>query len=109
VRDVIRKAAPKDRLTDRDFDNLAACDSVVQCFGDCDTSTSISVADAVEIERRGIPTVTVFAFADAARNQAAGRGIADLPGHSSRGLQNRKSTCSPGQERHSQHPSADWS
>ncbi len=53
----------------------------MQCFGDCGTSTSISVADAVEIERRGIPTVTVFstAFATAARKQAAGRGMADLP------------------------------
>lgn len=77
----VRKAAPKDRLADRDFDDLAACDAVVQCFGDCGTSTSISVADAVEMERRGIPTVTVFstAFANAARNQAAGRGMADLP------------------------------
>src|SRR5580704_4060929 len=78
---VIRKAAPKDRLTDADLANLAQCDAVVQCFGDCGTSTSISVADAVEIERRGIPTVTVFstAFATAARKQAAGRGMADLP------------------------------
>lgn len=78
---IVRKAAPKDRLSDRDFDDLAQCDAVVQCFGDCGTSTSISVADAVEMERRGIPTVTVFstAFADAARNQAAGRGMADLP------------------------------
>jgi hypothetical protein len=57
---VIRKAAPKDHLTDSDFDNLAACDAVVQCFGDCGTSTSISVADAVEMERRGIPSVAVF-------------------------------------------------
>jgi hypothetical protein len=78
---VVRKAAPKDRLSDIDFANLASCDAVVQCFGDCGTSTSISVADAVEIERRGIPTVTVFstAFATAARKQAAGRGMADLP------------------------------
>jgi hypothetical protein len=78
---VVRKAAPKDRLSDSDFENLAQCDAVVQCFGDCGTSTSISVADAVEIERRGIPTVTVFstAFATAARKQAAGRGMADLP------------------------------
>ncbi len=78
---VLRKAAPKDRLSDRDFAALAECDAVVQCFGDCGTSTSISVADAIEIERRGIPTVTVFstAFANAARNQAAGRGMPDLP------------------------------
>jgi hypothetical protein len=78
---VVRKAAPKDRLSDRDFADLAACDAVLQCFGDCGTSTSISVADAVEMERRGIPTVTVFsnAFVMAARRQAAGRGMAGLP------------------------------
>jgi hypothetical protein len=60
---VIRKAAPKDRLADKDFSEIAACEAVVQCFGDCGTSTSMSVADAVEIERRGIPTVTVFSTA----------------------------------------------
>jgi hypothetical protein len=78
---VVRKAAPKDRLSVGDFGDLAECDAIVQCFGDCGTSTSISVADAIEIERRGIPTVTVFstAFAGAARVQAAGRGMADLP------------------------------
>jgi hypothetical protein len=77
---VIRKAAPKDRLADRDFGEIAACQAVIQCFGDCGTSTSMSVADAVEIERRGVPTVTVFstAFAKAARIQAAGRGMPDL-------------------------------
>lgn len=78
---IVRKAAPKDRLSENDLANLAACDAVVQCFGDCGTSTSISVAEAVEIERRGIPTVTVFstAFASAARRQAADRGMPDLP------------------------------
>jgi hypothetical protein len=78
---LVRKAAPKDRLSEGNFAALASCDAVVQCFGDCGTSTSISVADAVEIERRGIPTVTVFstAFVAAARKQAAGRGMADLP------------------------------
>jgi hypothetical protein len=76
----IRKAAPKDRLAETDFGQIAGCGAVVQCFGDCGTSTSMSVADAVEIERRGIPAVTVFstAFAGAARIQAAGRGMPDL-------------------------------
>ena len=76
----IRKAAPKDRLAEKDLSAIAACAAVVQCFGDCGTSTSMSVADAVEIERRGIPAVTVFstAFAGAARIQAAGRGMPDL-------------------------------
>jgi hypothetical protein len=55
----IRKAAPKDCLAEKDLDQIAACEAVVQCFGDCGTSTSMSVADAVEIERRGIPAVTV--------------------------------------------------
>src|SRR6267142_2593454 len=77
---VIRKYAPKDYLSAANLDELAQCDAVVQCFGDCGTSTSVSVADAVELERRGIPTVTVFstAFAEAARNQAAGRGMRNL-------------------------------
>src|SRR5713101_8044532 len=77
---VIRKYAPKDYLGEAHLTELAACDAVVQCFGDCGTSTSVSVADAVELERRGIPTVTVFstAFAQAARNQAEGRGMRAL-------------------------------
>jgi hypothetical protein len=78
---IVRKLAPKDRLSEADLARLAQCDAVVLCFGDCGTSTSINVADAVEIERRGIPTVTVFstAFAAAARKQAEGRGLRDLP------------------------------
>src|SRR5713226_9053103 len=78
---VIRKYAPKDYLDEAHLTELAKCDAVVQCFGDCGTSTSVSVADAVELERRGIPTVTVFsaAFAGAACNQAAGRGMQQLP------------------------------
>src|SRR5258708_1125156 len=76
----IRKAAPKDSLAERDLSAIAACAAAVQCFGDCGTSTSMSVADPVDIERRGIPAVTVFstAFAHAARIQAAGRGMPDL-------------------------------
>jgi hypothetical protein len=78
---IVRKLAPKDRLSDADLSRLAQCDAVVLCFGDCGTSTSINVADAVEIERRGIPTVNVLstAFAEAARKQAAGRGLLELP------------------------------
>ena len=50
----VRKLAPKDHLAETDIGNLVECDAVVQCFGDCGTSTSISVADAVELERRGL-------------------------------------------------------
>jgi hypothetical protein len=71
---VIRKAAPKDRLSDGHIAELSACDAVVQCFGDCGTSTSITIADAVVLERRKVPTVTVIstAFARAAHKQASG-------------------------------------
>jgi len=76
----IRKFAPKDHLTKNDLAKLAECDAVVLCFGDCGTSTSINVADAVELERLGVPTATVFstAFADAALSQAEGRGMDNL-------------------------------
>jgi hypothetical protein len=76
----VRKFAPKDHLSEADFAKLAECDAVVLCFGDCGTSTSINVADAVELERLGKPTVTVFstAFADAACSQAEGRGMDNL-------------------------------
>lgn len=77
----IRKLAPKDELTDDDLRQLAGHDAVIQCFGDCGTSTSISVFDGVRLERLGIPTATVCstAFSSAARSQAAGRGMGDLP------------------------------
>ncbi|HYC49143.1 MAG TPA: UGSC family (seleno)protein [Burkholderiales bacterium] len=77
----VRKLAPKDELTHADLEELASYDAVVQCFGDCGTSTSMTVADGVSLERLGIPTVTVIstAFARAARAQAAGRGMGDLP------------------------------
>lgn len=78
---MVRKTAPKDELTERDLAELSACEAVVQCFGDCGTLTSMSVADGVTLEQRGIPTVTVCssAFSKAARFQAAGRGMAELP------------------------------
>jgi hypothetical protein len=78
---MLRKLAPKDELSAADLEVLRGHDAVIQCFGDCGTSTSMSVADGVILERLGIPTVTVCssAFSTAARSQAAGRGMADLP------------------------------
>jgi hypothetical protein len=77
----VRKLAPKDALSETDLEALADCDGVIQGFGDCGTSTSMSVADGVRLEALGIPTVTVCssAFSPAARNQAAGRGLRALP------------------------------
>src|SRR4051794_11624801 len=77
----VRKLAPKDELSADDLERLADYDAVIQCFGDCGTSTSMTVADGVKLERLGVPTATVIstAFARAARSQAAGRGMEDLP------------------------------
>jgi hypothetical protein len=77
----LRKLAPKDELTEADLNELAGYDAVIQCFGDCGTSTSMTVADGVRLERLGIPTATVIstAFSRAARLQARGRGMGQLP------------------------------
>jgi hypothetical protein len=77
----IRKHAPKDHLKQDDLDRLSQCNAVIQCFGDCGTSTSITVADGVDLEMQGVPTATVIstAFSRAARAQALGRGVPDLP------------------------------
>ena len=77
----VRKLAPKDELSADDVDRLSDCTAIVQCYGDCGTSTSMTVADAVTLESKGIPTATVFstAFSGAARYQADGRGLATLP------------------------------
>ncbi len=78
---VVRKLAPKDLLAGEDVDALSQCGAIVQCFGDCGTSTSMLVADAVTLEGKGKPTTTIFstAFSGAARHQAMGRGLSTLP------------------------------
>jgi hypothetical protein len=78
---VIRKLAPKELLSDEEYARLNECDAVIQCFGDCGTSTSMNVVDAIRFEKDGTPTANVFstAFSSAARQQANGKGLAVLP------------------------------
>ncbi|MBT3904507.1 MAG: hypothetical protein HOF30_02435 [Rhodospirillaceae bacterium] len=78
---VVRKLAPKDTLPSDEIDMLSGCEAVIQCFGDCGTSTSMTVADAVTLEGKGKPTASIFstAFSGAARQQAMGRGLSTLP------------------------------
>jgi hypothetical protein len=78
---VIRKLAPKELLSDTEYEKLRACDAVIQCFGDCGTSTSMNVVDAIRFEKDGTPTANVFstAFSSAARQQAQGKGLGALP------------------------------
>ena len=77
----VRKLAPKDELSAADLEALRKHDAVIQCFGDCGASTSMSVTDGVRLESLGMPTATVCssAFYRAARFQAAGRGMVELP------------------------------
>lgn len=57
------------------------CQAAVVALGDCGSCTSWSVHDAYELERRGIPTVTLVAtpFRTLANVQRKGLGLDDLP------------------------------
>ena len=81
IGEIVRKLAPKDALSSDELERLGKYNAVIQCYGDCGTSTSITVADAVALEAQDIPTATVFstAFSHAARKQAVGRGMSALP------------------------------
>ena len=64
---VVRKLAPKDLLAGEDVNALSQCGAIVQCFGDCGTSTSMLVADAVTPVStwrvsRSIPATSVVTY-----------------------------------------------
>jgi hypothetical protein len=79
---VIHKDAPGVGITDEQASQLAdKCGVVVAAFGDCGTSTSFGVRDAVEMERLGIPSVAVCSkpFVASAADVADVHGYAFLP------------------------------
>jgi len=64
------------------YESLAAsADLVLLGSGDCGGCSTWSILDAVELERRGVATVTLCTdiFVPLARNLAASSGIPDLP------------------------------
>jgi hypothetical protein len=68
--------APEDML-----DELAACDAVVNAYGDCGSCTSWCVHDSVVLEKRGIPTATVNTdeFVSLGQMDAISLGLPGLP------------------------------
>lgn len=79
---VIHKNAPGIGITDEEAKELAEkCGVVVAAFGDCGTSTSWGVRDAVEMERLGVPSVAVCSepFMASASDVADAHGYSFLP------------------------------
>jgi hypothetical protein len=58
----------------------ASCQAAVVALGDCGSCTSWCIHDAVELDRRGIPSVAYVAepFVELARFEARGLGLPDL-------------------------------
>jgi hypothetical protein len=58
----------------------ATCQAAIVALGDCGSCTSWCIHDAVELERRGIPSVAYVAepFVELARFEARGLGLPDL-------------------------------
>lgn len=63
------------------IDELAACDAVINAYGDCGSCTSWCVHDGVTLEQRGVPTATVNsdAFVALGQQQAVSLGLPGLP------------------------------
>lgn len=69
-------AAPAEMI-----DALAACDAVINAYGDCGSCASWCIYDGVTLEKRGVPTATVNsdAFVVLGQNEAIALGLPGLP------------------------------
>jgi hypothetical protein len=58
----------------------ASCQAAIVALGDCGSCTSWCIHDAVELDRRGVPSVAFVAdpFVELARFEARGLGLPDL-------------------------------
>lgn len=63
------------------IENLAKADAVVGALGDCGSCSTGLAKDAVALEKRGVPTATVYTpiFGSSAYFNALGQGLPDLP------------------------------
>lgn len=75
------KAKPTAAAASDIYDELQESDLVVLTLGDCGGCAAWTIEDAVQLERRGVPTVTFVtsAFVAMADALAKARGIAALP------------------------------
>ena len=69
-------AAPQEML-----DEMAACDAVINAYGDCGSCASWCIHDGVTLEKRGTPTATVNsdAFVVLGQQEAIALGLPGLP------------------------------
>lgn len=57
VDDLRQKPTATSPATDEVYDELAECDVVLTAYGDCGSCSSWTMHDAIQLEKRGIPTV----------------------------------------------------
>jgi hypothetical protein len=57
--------------------NIDECDAVILCNGDCGACSTSGIVNAIELEKRGIPTLLVITppFIEAVKTNAALRGM----------------------------------
>jgi hypothetical protein len=83
VREVIyrRKISSSPAAPVAMLDELAACDAVINAYGDCGSCTSWCVHDGVTLEKRGVPTATINsdAFVVLGQQEAVALGVPGLP------------------------------
>jgi hypothetical protein len=75
-----RKPLASLAMSDREQAAMADCDLVLTAVGDCGSCSSLTIHDAVALEKAGVPTIAVCTkpFATFARAQAKSLGLADL-------------------------------
>jgi hypothetical protein len=61
-----------DLMKDHEWGNVGACDAIILANGDCGACSSSGIANAIALEKRGIPTllITTPPFVDAVRTMA---------------------------------------
>lgn len=83
VREVVyrRKISSSPAAPAAMLDEMAACDAVINAYGDCGSCTSWCVHDGVTLEKRGVPTATVNsdAFVVLGQMEAVALGVPGLP------------------------------
>jgi hypothetical protein len=67
-------------MTDEEWGDVAECDAVILANGDCGACSSSGIANAVDLEKRGIPCLLISTppFFDAVRTMSSVCGMSDI-------------------------------
>ena len=67
-------------MEEHEWGDVAACDAVILANGDCGACSSSGIANAIDLEKRGIPCFLVSTppFADAVKTMAAVSGMSEI-------------------------------